>query len=121
MAESEVTGLRVFLPAKEFETSYAFYQELGFVATRFGEGLALMQFGAYGFLLQHYDRPGFAENLMLQLVVKDLDAWWERVKALALETRYGVRPPSAPEMQPWGLRVQYLFDPTGVLWHVVQL
>jgi uncharacterized glyoxalase superfamily protein PhnB len=23
-------------------------------------------------------------------------------------------------MQPWGLRVVYLFDPTGVLWHIAE-
>jgi len=23
-----------------------------------------------------------------------------------------------PELQPWGLRVRYLTDPTGVLWHI---
>jgi uncharacterized glyoxalase superfamily protein PhnB len=23
-------------------------------------------------------------------------------------------------MQPWGLRVAYLFDPAGLLWHVAQ-
>jgi uncharacterized glyoxalase superfamily protein PhnB len=24
----------------------------------------------------------------------------------------------APKLQPWGLRVLYLSDPTGVLWHI---
>jgi len=23
-------------------------------------------------------------------------------------------------MQPWGLRVAYVYDPTGVLWHVAE-
>ena len=23
-------------------------------------------------------------------------------------------------MQPWGLRVAYLFDPAGVLWHIAE-
>ena len=26
--------------------------------------------------------------------------------------------PKAPAMQPWGLRVAYVFDPSGVLWHI---
>ena len=28
--------------------------------------------------------------------------------------------PSAPALQPWGLRIAYLVDPSGVLWHVAQ-
>ena len=25
-----------------------------------------------------------------------------------------------PALQPWGLRVLYLTDPTGVLWHIAE-
>jgi len=25
-----------------------------------------------------------------------------------------------PEMQPWGLRILYLSDPSGVLWHIAE-
>jgi uncharacterized glyoxalase superfamily protein PhnB len=28
--------------------------------------------------------------------------------------------PKAPAMQPWGLRVAYVVDPSGVLWHVAE-
>ena len=26
-----------------------------------------------------------------------------------------------PQMQPWGIRVLYLSDPTGVLWHITDM
>ena len=26
-----------------------------------------------------------------------------------------------PEMQPWGIRVLYLSDPTGILWHITDM
>jgi len=26
-----------------------------------------------------------------------------------------------PEMQPWGIRVLYLSDPTGVRWHITDM
>lgn len=28
--------------------------------------------------------------------------------------------PKPPELQPWGLRVSYVVDPSGILWHVAQ-
>ncbi len=55
---------------------------------------------------------------MNQLFVADLDAWWRRTGDLV--ARFGVRAPIAPTMQPWGIRVGFLFDPTGVLWHVAE-
>lgn len=33
---------------------------------------------------------------------------------------FGVQPPKPPAMQSWGLRVAYVLDPCGVLWHVTQ-
>ena len=57
---------------------------------------------------------------MMQLMVDDLDAWWMHITALDLPRQFGVQPPKAPAMQPWGLRVAYIYDPGGVLWHVAQ-
>jgi len=57
---------------------------------------------------------------MMQLMVDDLDAWWAHIEALDLPTAFDVQPPRPPELQPWGLRVAYLVDPSGVLWHVAE-
>jgi hypothetical protein len=57
---------------------------------------------------------------MLQLMVDDLEAWWALIVVLALPARFGVKPPRAPAMQPWGLRIAFVFDPSGVLLHVAQ-
>jgi uncharacterized glyoxalase superfamily protein PhnB len=57
---------------------------------------------------------------MMQLMVDDLDAWWHHIIALDLPVKFGVRPPKAPALQPWGLRVAYVFDPSGVLWHIAE-
>jgi len=40
--------------------------------------------------------------------------------ALDLSGKFGVQTPRVPALQPWGLRVAYVFDPSGVLWHVAQ-
>jgi uncharacterized glyoxalase superfamily protein PhnB len=49
-----------------------------------------------------------------------VDAWWAHITQLELPKRFGVRPPKPPAVQPWGLRVLYLTDPSGVLWHIAQ-
>jgi len=38
-----------------------------------------------------------------------------------LAARYGVENPRAPKLEPWGLTVAYVFDPSGVLWHFAEL
>ena len=35
-----------------------------------------------------------------------------------LAAKYELYMAKPPTMQPWGLRVLYLSDPTGVLWHI---
>jgi uncharacterized glyoxalase superfamily protein PhnB len=57
---------------------------------------------------------------MMQLMVDDLDAWWAHIVSLDLPKQFGVPPPRAPAMQRWGLRIAYVVDPSGVLWHVSQ-
>ena len=116
----DVVAMRPFVPAKDFETSLRFYTDLGFTAYRISGSLASIELGQFGFLLQEYDVPGFAGNFMMQLMVNDLDSWWYRIESLDLAGKYGVRAPSAPALQPWGLTLTYVFDPTGVLWHIVQ-
>jgi catechol 2,3-dioxygenase-like lactoylglutathione lyase family enzyme len=117
----EVVALRPFVPAKDFETSLRFYEELGFCATKLDDRLASIHFGRFGFLLQGFDAEGFAGNFMMHLLVRDVDRWWARIAALDLAGRYGVRAPVAPKLQPWGLVVAFVVDPSGVLWHVAQV
>ena len=33
---------------------------------------------------------------------------------------FGVPEPKPPTMQPWGLRVACLVDPSGILWHIAE-
>lgn len=110
---------RPFLPTKDFEQSKAFYEALGFEKLLDGE-VAIFKAGSSSFILQRYFVEEWAANFMMQLMVDDLDAWWTHIEALGLATKFAVRPPRAPAMQPWGLRVAYVVDPAGVLWHVCQ-
>lgn len=111
--------LRPFLPTKEFEVSKRFYEALGFKKTFDGE-VAIFECGSGGFILQRYFQEDWASNSMMQLVVDNLDEYWSYIVAMDLPNRFGVASPKAPEMQPWGLRIAYIVDPAGVLWHIAQ-
>lgn len=106
---------RPFLPAKDFDLSKRFYETLGFEKVIDDVGVAIFEVDAGGFILQRHYQKDWAENFMMQLMVDDLDAWWDHIHAFDLAGRFGVRPPTAPEMQPWGLRIAYVVDPSGVL------
>lgn len=110
---------RPFLPARDFELSKRFYDALGFERLLDGE-VAIYRIGNSSFILQQYFQKEWAENSMMQLMVDDLDAWWRRIESLDLPAKFGVPAPREPKPQPWGLRVGYVTDPSGVLWHIAQ-
>jgi catechol 2,3-dioxygenase-like lactoylglutathione lyase family enzyme len=111
--------VRPFLPARDFDRAKQFYEALGFEKILDSE-VAIFRIGAGGFILSRFYAKEYAENSMMQLMVDDLDAWWAHLQALDLGTRFGVPEPKAPAMQSWGLRVAYVTDPSGVLWHVAE-
>lgn len=111
--------MRPFLPAKDFDRSKKFYEALGFEKVLDSE-VAIFNVGSGGFILQRYFQKEWAENFMMQILVDDLDAWWAHIQSLDLPGRFGVTAPKPPAMQPWGLRIAYVVDPSGVLWHFAQ-
>lgn len=112
-----VLTMRPFLPARDYALSQAFYRALGFEMAPLSPTLSVMRLGANEFLLQEFYVKDFAENLAMHMLVDDLDAWWRHIESLDLAQRFGVQAPRAPKLEPWGLRVAYVFDPAGVLWH----
>ena len=112
-------AVRPFLPAKDFELSKRFYEAVGFVHETDGQ-VAIFRIGTSSFILHRHFEKESAENFMMQLMVDDLDAWWAHLVALDLPRNFGVPAPKAPALQPWGLRIAFVVDPSGVLWHVAQ-
>ena len=110
---------RPFLPARDFALSKRFYEALGFEKVLDGE-VAIFRMGASEFILQNYYQKEWAENFMMQLLVDDLDSWWTHLSSLDLPANFGVPALKPPAIQPWGLRIAYVIDPAGVLWHVTQ-
>ena len=92
---------------KDFDLSKAFYEALGLKKLLDGD-VAIFGVGKSAFILQRYYKKEWAENCMMQMMVDNLDAWWEQIENLNLPKVFGVQPPKAPTMQPWGLRVGYL-------------
>lgn len=112
--------VRPFLPSRNLETSKRFYEAVGFEQLAEGDDVAIFRAGSGGFILQRRYDKAWAENCMMQLMVDDLDAWWAHILSLDLVGRFSVPAPKEPAVQPWGLRVAYLIDPCGVLWHIAE-
>jgi hypothetical protein len=112
--------VRTFLPSKDFGFSKAFYKTLGFTVVLEDKDVAIFEVGTSSFLLQRYYQKDWAENFMMQMMVDDLDAWWTHISKLDLPQEFSVPEPKPPAVQPWGLRIAYVVDPSGVLWHFAQ-
>ena len=111
--------LKPFVPAKDYELSKRFYQDIGFRLASDTDGVAYFHHANVSFLLQRFYARELAENLMLHLLVEDVDAWWATLRDAGIAERYGVRL-SAVQQQPWRMRDFVLFDPSGVLWRIAQ-
>ncbi len=116
----QILALRPFVPAKDFALSKRFYQALGFALTLEDDQVAILKTGSFSFILQNFHQQDLAENLMVQLLVRDGEAWWRDHEPAKLVETFGVKAPKPPAMQPWGLKVGFLFDPSGVMWHVAE-
>jgi hypothetical protein len=110
---------RPFIPARDFGLSRRFYETLGFEKLLDGD-VAIFRAGSSSFILQRRYEKEWADNCMMQLMVDDLDSWWAHIESLDLPGKFKVQPPHAPAGQPWGLRVAFVVDPSGVLWHIAE-
>ena len=115
-----VTDVKVFVPAKKFEVSLAFYQALGWETVGLHEGLAELQIGDHRFFLQAYYKRAWANNFMFYINVEDAQAWYEHVEKVLAEGDYGKARAKPPKKQSHGDIVTHVWDPSGVLLHFAQ-
>lgn len=107
--------IRVFIPSKNYEISKSFYQALGFKMGYVTEDLTLFENGECAFFLQNFYEEQFANNLMLQLSVLDIDEAYEIISNLDdFDIKY-----EPIKMESWG-QVVHLWGPAGELWHVTE-
>lgn len=114
-----ITEIKVFVPAKDFELSKRFYADLGFQQRSEGGGVAYFAHGGHAFLLQDFYTKELAENLALHVLVEDVQAWSRHVAESGIAERYGVRVTKVTA-QPWGITDFTVTDPCGVCWTIGQ-
>ncbi|MGH6988221.1 MAG: hypothetical protein ACRED9_15440 [Caulobacteraceae bacterium] len=110
--------IRPFVPAQNYEQSRQFYEALGFVSEYADENITILSSGDGSFILQNFYVEELAHNFMAQLVVADSEAWWRQRNPASVAERFGTKSPKKPAIQPWGLKVGFIHDPSGVLWHI---
>ena len=118
MANMTTVEIKTFVPAKDFNLSKRFYQDVAFDLAWSDEHLAYCRHGSSSFLLQNFYNEVHASNFMMHLLVEDVDAWWRQVQDQGLPTKYGVH--AEPPADRGSMRDFLLLDPTGVLWRVGQ-
>ena len=121
MPPSTVVDLKTFVPAKDAELSKKFYTDLGFTINWSNKEIAELQIGSFRFLLQTFYVAEHAGNFMMSLNVENADAWWEHIQRQEFTKKYPGIMCKPPARQPWGIRVLYLSDPSGVLWHITDM
>ena len=119
MSNLKAIEIKAFIPAKDFELSKRFYEDLGFTKASDSDGVAYFHLGEVSFLLQDYYVAALANNLMMHLLVEDVDAWRDKVRDAGIAETYGVRVTEIVR-QPWRMRDFALVDPSGVLWQIAQ-
>ncbi|WP_147283682.1 VOC family protein [Bosea caraganae] len=120
LPDARIELMRPFIPARDFGLSQDFYRALGFEVAVVAPRIATVTAsdGKTGFLLQDFYQKDLAENLMMQIIVPSIDVWWAHIQSQSLPEHFGVKEPKPPVVEPWGLRVAYVWDPSGILWHV---
>jgi uncharacterized glyoxalase superfamily protein PhnB len=115
---SDIVAIRPFVPSLDFAVSKRFYQALGFRVTMEDETIAMLKLGIFSFILQKFYLKEHSENFMMQMLVRDVDAWWDEAQPARLTDEFGLKLVKPPAMQPWGMKVGFIADPSGVLWHI---
>lgn len=111
----KVESIRVFVPSKNYEESQSFYEAMGFKMGKVSEDLSIFESGNCDFFLQRFYNEEFANNLMLQLAVKDIHETFELLSSMK-----GFNIKFEPiKNEPWG-QVVYLWGPSGELWHITE-
>ena len=120
MEALKARSLQPFIPSgSDFGRSRELFLALGFEVIWEADGYAGLRSGEAAFILQDYDKPAFAENLMLRIEVTSLDAWWQIVEAENLVQRFPGFRINPPAELPWGRESQFV-DLAGVCWHVAE-
>ena len=112
-------SLEPFIPSgNNFDAAKNLFVELGFIINwDAGDYIGFEQDGCK-FILQKYDNKAFAENLMINVKVDDVQAFRNSLMEKKLPEKFGIRIGEITN-QPYGKEVN-LIDIAGVCWHFVE-
>jgi catechol 2,3-dioxygenase-like lactoylglutathione lyase family enzyme len=119
MSDMKTIEVKAYVPARDFDLSKQFYQDMGFDLVWSSEDLAYLRHGNASFLLQNFYNKDHADNFMMHSLVENVEAWWRHVLTQDLVAKYGVHA-EPPADRSWGIRDFVIMDPTGVTWRVGQ-
>jgi hypothetical protein len=112
-------SLEPFIPSgSNFSASKELFTEIGFViAWDAGDYVGFVKDGCR-FVLQKYNNPEFAANLMITVKVDDVVGFRNALLEKKLQERFAIRI-GAVSQQAYGREVN-IIDIAGVCWHFVQ-
>jgi hypothetical protein len=112
-------SLEPFVPSgRQFDLAKQFFMEIGFqISWDAGEYVGFER-GQCKFILQNFDDNEFAQNLMINIKIDNVEEFWRFVVESRLPERFGIKI-TEPKQQPYGREVN-LIDMAGVCWHFVQ-
>ena len=112
-------SLEPFIPSgSNFERSKQLFLSLDFKITWDAGDYVGFDRDGCKFILQKYDNPDFAQNLMVSVKVTDVAEFWKFVVEKKLPEKFGIRIAEPPQ-QSYGKEVN-LIDIAGVCWHFVE-
>ncbi|NND92240.1 MAG: hypothetical protein HKN42_15380 [Granulosicoccus sp.] len=116
-----IEDFKPFVPSKDYETSKAFYQCMGFTVSWDASEVCEIDTGfGYRFLLLPKNHNNYGESLMLHFMVDSAQAWHDHFESVELCKKFPMTRTAPPTLQPWGLLVAYVWDPAGVLLHFAE-
>lgn len=110
-------SIRPFVGAKDYKVSRDFYCKLGFKETVLTPELSLFEFGTNAFYLQDAYVKEWVDNTMVFLEVDSLYDYWTELDRLQLSLNFENSRLLPIRIVDWG-SVFYIYDPSGILWHV---
>lgn len=111
--------IKAFVPAKDFQLSKEFYQDMGFIKASDCDGIAYFHYEGCSFLLQDFYQKDHASNFVMHVLVEDIESWHEKIKSSGIIEKYATRVSGVTE-QPWRMLDFVVFDPSGVSWRFGQ-
>lgn len=112
-------SLEPFIPSgNNFDAAKNLFVELGFIINWDAGDYIGFEKDVCKFILQKYDSKAFAENLMINVKVDDVQAFRNNLMEKKLPEKFGIRIGEITN-QPYGKEVN-LIDIAGVCWHFVE-